>query len=120
MTNIDAQKLIRLRSDLGDKTSFIRELIGSFEADVTALRQTPAAPVDERADVVHQVTGSAAMLAPAQMVGRLNRLENALRNGLADETEFDTIATGLDALVDGLMEWVDLAPPDGEAIIAPQ
>ena len=119
MTILDAQKLIRLRSDLGDKTSFIRSLIESFEADVIALKGAPAAPLEERANVVHQVTGSAAMLAPMQIVGRLNRLENALRGGEADQVEFDAVACRLEVLVEALVEWIDHAPPDGEAITTP-
>ena len=119
MTIFDAHKLIRLRSDLGDKTSFVRALIESFEADVAELRLAAEAPLSERANIVHQATGSAAMLVPMDVVVRLNDLENALRSGDSGEIDFDAVADNLDAIVEALVDWVDQAPPDGQSITAP-
>ncbi len=120
MANLDASKLIRLRSDLGDRTSFVRSLIESFETDVASVRSALEAPLlSERANIVHQVTGTAAMLAPMEVVRRLNRLEDAIRRGQASQTELDAVADHLDSLVAALLEWIDQAPPDGEPITAP-
>ncbi len=117
MTILDIQKLTRLRRDVGDRTSFVRELIASFEVDVVAVRDAQDAPLPERADVVHRVTGSAAMLAPMGTVVRLNSLENVLREGDPSSVEFWAVTEVLEATIQALMSWIECAPPDGEPII---
>ena len=117
MAPLDAHKLIRLRSDLGDSTTFVKSLVASFEADVASMRQALEAPLlSDRADIVHQVTGTAAMLAPMEVVRRLNQLEDALRKSEATQAELDAVADHLDVVAAALADWIEQAPPDGEPI----
>lgn len=120
MAYLDAHKLLRLRSDLGDSTTFVKSLVDSFQADVAAMRTALDAPRrSEQADIVHQVTGSAAMLAPMDFVRRLNRLEDALRKDGASQAELDEVADELERVAAALVDWIDQAPPDGEPATNP-
>ncbi len=116
MTSLDISKLTRLRTELGYNTTAVRELVESFAAGVAEIRSGSTLPMAERADTVHQFSGTAAMLAPEETLVGLNHLEQTLRDGAVDAVgvSHDAMCGHLDEVLGAFEKWVKSAPADGE------
>ena len=116
MASLDTSKLTRLRAELGYNTTVVCELVEEFAAGAANVRRSSTSPMGERADIVHQFAGTAAMLAPEETLVGLNHLEQKLRDGDAAAVGVSHAAMcgHLDEVLQAFEAWVENAPADGE------